>query len=285
MIILLNEFLEERIASFLRIFRLSDIVDIIIITYLVYKTLIFIRDTRTIQLLKGIVVLIGVMQISYFANLYVVNYVLSNAMKLGMIAILIVFQPELRRVLEHIGRTSLGNWFNSDIEKEIKQKVKLIAEIARSVETLSQNKIGALIVVERESKIGDIIGTGIILNSSISAELLVNVFMPRAPLHDGAVIIRENKIEAAACFLPLSQNPKLSKELGTRHRAGLGISEETDCIAIVVSEETGNISVAIEGNLTIGFTNEMFVKLLTKLLRPDEKIKTNIFRKNKIITA
>jgi diadenylate cyclase len=249
--------------------RLSDVFDILIVTYFVYKALVFIRDTRTEQLLKGVVVLVVLMQVSRIANFYAVNYIIKNAMQLGTIAILIVFQPELRRALEQVGRTSLGKIFDSDEENEFRQKIRMIAEIAKSVEILSKNKIGALIIIERESRIGDIIGTGITLNAAISSELLVNIFVPRTPLHDGAVIVRDNKIEAAACFLPLSQNPKLSKELGTRHRAGLGISEESDCIAIIVSEENGKVAVAFEGELTIGHTNESLIKFLTKILQPE----------------
>jgi diadenylate cyclase len=269
------------LLSYVSIVRLTDIIDILIVTYLVYKTLVFIRDTKAAQLLKGVGILIFLLEASYFANLYAVNYILKNVVQLGMIAVLIVFQPELRRALEYVGRTSLGKWFNPGEEKALKEKVQLISEIVKSTEVMSKNKIGALIVIERSSKIGDIIGTGITLNSAISSELLVNIFVPKTPLHDGAVIIRENKIEAAACFLPLSQNPKLSKELGTRHRAGLGISEESDCVAVIVSEETGRVSVGIAGELTVGLSGDALSKLLTKHLRPidEHKKRANISKR------
>lgn len=265
--------------------RVTDIIDILIVSFIIYKALKFIRDTRTIQLLKGIIVLIAVMQISYFANLHTVHYLLSNAMQLGLIAILIVFQPELRRALEQVGRTSMGQWFNFDEQTDDAETERVITEIKESCASMSKSRIGALIVMEREIKIGDIIGTGITLNADVSAELLINIFIPKTPLHDGAVIIRDNKIEAASCFLPLSQNPNVSKELGTRHRAGLGISEESDAVVVIVSEETGRISIACGGELNVNLTPEALEKNLMKLFdikKKDSRFKKNIFvRKEK----
>lgn len=266
--------------------RATDIIDILIVTFCIYKALKFIRDTRTIQLLKGIVIFVVVMQASYFLKLHTVYYLLSNVMQLGLIAILIVFQPELRRALEQIGRTSIwGKWFNSEEHTEDERKEKIIKEIKESCSSMSKSRIGALIVMERDVKIGDIIGTGITLNADVSAELLVNIFIPKTPLHDGAVIIRDNKIEAASCFLPLSQNPNVSKELGTRHRAGLGISEESDAVVVIVSEETGRISVACGGELNVNLSPENLESLLMKMFEVKKKestFKRNIFvRKEK----
>jgi len=265
--------------------RFSDIADILIVTFLVYKGLKFIRDTRTVQLLKGIVVLIVVMQASYFLNLHTVYYLLSNAMQLGFIAILIVFQPELRRALEQLGRTSMGEWFNFDDQKDNTETVNMISELVKSCISMSKSRIGALIVIERDMKLGDIIGTGIKLHAEVTSELLINIFIPKTPLHDGALVIRNDVIEAASCFLPLSQNPNLSKELGTRHRAGLGISEESDAVVVIVSEETGRISLALGGELMVNLSAEALQSRLKKLLidtGKETKIKRNLFvRKEK----
>ncbi len=258
--------------------RITDIIDVIIISIIIYNTLKFIRDTRTIQLLKGVVVLIIITQVSQLVKLHTVNYLLSSAMQLGVVALIVVFQPELRRALEQVGRTSMGQWFNFDEHAEDVEMEKVISEITNSCASMSKSRIGALIVMERETKIGDIVGTGIKLNAKVSSELLINIFIPKTPLHDGAVIIRDNKIEAASCFLPLSQNPNVSKELGTRHRAGLGMSEESDAVVVIVSEETGGISIACGGELNMKLSPEALGKELTKLF--DVKKKNSKFKKN-----
>ncbi len=269
----------------LALVRVTDIIDIVLISYIIYKALKFIRDTRTIQLLKGVVVLIVVTQVSQLVKLHTMNYLLSSAMQLGVIAIIVVFQPELRRALEQVGRTSMGQWFNFEERAEDIEMEKVISEITASCASMSKSRIGALIVLEREVKIGDIVGTGINLNADVSSELLINIFIPKTPLHDGAVIIRNNKIEAASCFLPLSQNPNVSKELGTRHRAGLGMSEESDAVVVIVSEETGGISIACGGELNMKLSPEALEKQLTKLFdvkKKDSRFKKNIFaRKEK----
>lgn len=256
----------SHIFQYIRFIRLTDIVDIAIVAFVIYKGVSLIRETRAEQLIKGIVILLVVTQLSEWLQLNAINFILRNTMQVGVTALLVVFQPELRRALEHMGRSKFGNLFSFDenIESDI---TSVIEEIAKAVQILSQNRIGALIVIERDTKIGDIIRTGIILDSAITAELLVNIFVPNTPLHDGAVIIRENKIMAAACFLPLTQNQDLSKELGTRHRAALGISENSDAVTIVVSEETGKISVALAGDLTRNLTIETLKKALTKTLQ------------------
>ncbi|MBO5955599.1 MAG: diadenylate cyclase CdaA [Clostridia bacterium] len=269
----------------LALVRVTDIIDIVLISYIIYKALKFIRDTRTIQLLKGVVILIVVTQVSQLVKLHTMNYFLSSAMQLGVIAIIVVFQPELRRALEQVGRSSMGQWFNFDERAEDIEMEKVISEITTSCTNMSKSRIGALIVLEREVKIGDIVGTGINLNADISSELLINIFIPKTPLHDGAVSIRNNKIEAASCFLPLSQNPNVSKELGTRHRAGLGMSEESDAVVIIVSEETGGISIACGGELNMKLSPEALENELTKLFdvrKKDSRFKKNIFaRKEK----
>ena len=254
--ILLNQF------SFI---QFTDILDILILAYVIYKGLRFIRDTKTIQLLKGIIILIAIMQVSYFANLHAVYYLLANAMQLGLIAIVIMFQPELRRGLEHLGRQGMAKRFYFDTESDHKTE-ETIKEIVEACQSMSKSRIGALMVFERQEKLGEIIETGIKINADISSELIINIFIPNTPLHDGAMVIRNNKIEAASCFLPLTQNQSLSKDLGTRHRSGIGMSEEADAVVVIVSEETGRISLAIDGELITNLTAELLEEKLMILL-------------------
>ena len=277
--------LYQGLISQMALVKITDIIDVFIVTFIIYKALKFIRDTRTVHLLKGVVVLVITMQISQFVKLHTVHYLLSNALQLGLIAIIIVFQPELRRALEQLGRTTMGQWFSFEERTDDIEKEKIIKELKESCINMSKSHIGALIVMEREIKIGDIVGTGITLNADVTAELLTNIFVPKTPLHDGAVIIRNNKIEAASCFLPLSQNPNVSKELGTRHRAGLGMSEESDAVVVIVSEETGGISIACGGELIMKLTPDALEGKLMKLFdikKKDGKPKKTIFlRKEK----
>lgn len=249
--------------------RIMDIIDILIVAYVIYKCIKLLRETRAATLVKGIVILILAMQLSSLLNLYLVNYILVNAMQVGFIALFVVFQPELRRALEKMGRSKFGNLLSFYVENNEEQTSMTVSRICHAVENLSANRVGALIILERQTKIGDIIRTGVTLNSEITAELLVNIFVPNTPLHDGAVVIRNNRIVAAACFLPLTQNTELNIELGTRHRAAIGITETSDCVALVVSEETGKISLALEGTLTRNLTVESLERALTKILSPE----------------
>ena len=275
----------EGLMNQLELIKITDIIDILLVTFVIYKALRFIRDTRAVHLLKGVIVLVVTMQVSQFAKLHTVHYLLSNALQLGLIAIIIVFQPELRRALEQLGRTTMGQWFSFEERTDDIEKEKMLSKVCESCLSMSKSRIGALIVIEREIKIGDILGTGITLNADVTAELLTNIFVPKTPLHDGAVIIRNNKIEAASCFLPLSQNPNVSKELGTRHRAGLGISEESDAVVVIVSEETGGISIACGGELNMKLSPEALRSNLAKLFdikKRDRRLKKAIFvRKEK----
>jgi len=259
----------EHILYYKQFIRIMDIIDILIVAYVIYKGIKLLRETRAATLVKGIVILIFAMQLSSLLNLYLVNYILVNAMQVGFIALFVVFQPELRRGLEKMGRSKFGNLLSFYDENNEEQTSMNISKICHAVENLSANRVGALIILERQTKIGDIIRTGVTLNSEITAELLVNIFVPNTPLHDGAVVIRSNKIIAAACFLPLTQNSELNVELGTRHRAAIGITETSDCVALVVSEETGKISLALEGTLTRNLTVESLEKALTKILSPE----------------
>lgn len=254
----------------IELIRITDLLDIAIITILIYKVLQFIRDTKTFSLLKGIGVIVVVTQLSQLLKLYTVNYLLSGAMQMGMIALIVVFQPELRRVIGQLGQTPIGKWFKiifkiqNDEEKIAEEKVRVILEIRKSCMNMSAKRIGALIVMERSVIIDDAVG-GTVLNAEVSEQLLDNIFIPNTPLHDGAVIIRNNKIESASCFLTLSKNSSVNQELGTRHRAGLGVTEETDAVAIIVSEETGNISIACGGELNMALTPDEMQAMLFDL--------------------
>lgn len=227
--------------------NMRDIADMAIVAFVFYKLYMLIRETRAEQLIKGILVLLVATQVSEWLQLHVINWILKNTMTVGVIALLIVFQPELRRALEYIGRTKFLTKSIMDIEEEeIKTTVE---ELIDAVGSLSRQKIGALIVIERETGLKEVLESGTRIAGNVSSSLLINIFIPNTPLHDGAVIIHKNQILAAGCLLPLTDNSKISKELGTRHRAAIGITERSDSMAIIVSEETGTISIAENGRL------------------------------------
>jgi len=244
-----------------------DIIDIIIMAYLFYRIILIIRGTRAEQLVKGLIVLLLAMIISDQTGLDTLNWTLRQTMTVGLIAIPIVFQPELRRALEQLGRgkifkSTYWSWSTQDFES-------MLDELTKAIPVLVKRRIGALIVMERSTGLKDWVETGIAVNGLVTAELLVNIFFPRSPLHDGAVIIRGDQIVAAGCYLPLTEDPGLSKELGTRHRAGIGITENSDAVAIIVSEETGIISVAHDGVLTRYLDEKKLRKILTDLCKPE----------------
>lgn len=225
---------------------LTDILDILIVAFVIYKILEFIRESRAEQLVKGILFIIFTMLVSDALHLYTLNWILNSAMTLGAFAIVIIFQPELRNGLEHMGR---GRWFRSLIKVDSNQAKKIIENVVQAIKCASEKKTGELIVLEQRTPLTNISQTGTFLNADISAEIIGNIFYEGAPLHDGAVIIRGDKIYAAACVLPLTENKNLPSELGTRHRAGIGISEISDAFVLIVSEETGQISIAREGKI------------------------------------
>lgn len=260
----LNEIFEG-IKKFFSIFRISDFLDIFLVAFILYKGIKLVRETRAGQLVKGIVILLLTTIICHWLKFNTMSYILRNTMQVGLVALLVVFQPELRRALEKVGRSNLGTLFidnSEDMEREI-------YEITDAASYLSREKIGALIVCERGTKLGDIINTGTPLNADLTSSLLVNIFIPNTPLHDGAVVVRDGKIISAACILPLTQNDSLSRELGTRHRAALGVTENSDCAVVIVSEETGKISIAHDGDMTRNLTPDSLKKILTKLLTND----------------
>jgi len=245
---------------------IKAIIDIGIVSYVIYKVIVLVKETRAWNLIKGILFILVSAELSKILGLKTIAYILNNIITVAAIALVVLFQPELRRGLEVIGRSRFKELFGFDEANTRVQITAVIEEIVKACLEMSRTYTGALIVVERDTKIGEIINTGTQLESNITSELLINIFTPNTPLHDGAVIIRDNKIKAAACFLPLTDNPNLSKELGTRHRAALGITEVSDSIAIVVSEESGKISFALNGGLTRNLTSDTLRKALNKNL-------------------
>ncbi|MEW5783764.1 MAG: diadenylate cyclase CdaA [Bacillota bacterium] len=243
-----------------------DIVDILIVTYVFYRLILVIRGTRAEQMIKALVVLLLAMIVSDQLGFKTLGWLLRQLMPASLIAIPIIFQPELRRALEQLGRGKLfqrtyWNWNPQEFDH-------LLDEMTKAIPVLVKKRIGALIIIERETGLKDWIDTGIPVDGVISAELLVNIFFPRSPLHDGAVVIRGNQIVAAGCYLPLTDDPYLNKELGTRHRAGIGVSEQSDAVAIIVSEETGIISIAHNGVLTRYLDEKRLRSILTELCAP-----------------
>ena len=243
------------------------ILDILIVSYIAYKFIKSARTSRVWQLLKGIVLIIFITILSGIFEFRILNWFLTIFMTYGVIALMIIFQPELRRMLEQLGTNKFTKFFGIGLEKSLETKTKEdIYKIVIAAEEMSKRQIGALIVIEREIGIKDIIDTGIIIDADVSPQLIVNLFVPKTPLHDGAIIISKNKISAAACILPLSDEKQITNGLGTRHRAAMGISRETDAIAIVVSEETGKISIAKDGNLILDLKEEALKNILIKNL-------------------
>lgn len=222
-----------------------DVIDILVVAYVFYKVYRLIEETRAEQLLKGIVVLLVFTKITEVLKLYTINFMLEKTIEVGIIALLIVFQPELRRGLERMGRTRFLAKSFVEIQKE--DIAVTIEEIVEAVAALSRQSIGALIIFKNKTGLNEVIDTGTAIDGKISSGLLINIFIPNTPLHDGAVVVEDDIIKAAGCLLPLTDKKNIDKELGTRHRAAIGITENSDCMALVVSEETGAISVAENG--------------------------------------
>lgn len=255
---------------------ITFIIDIVIVLFLLVKVVQILKGSRAMQLIKGIIFLIIITWLSFIFNLKILNYILTTIMTYGVILLIVLFQPELRRALEQLGSSNkLTRYFG--LEKDIISKTKEdIYKIVLAVTELSKNKVGALVVIERDIKLKEIISTGIAIHSEITPQLLVNIFTPNTPLHDGAVVIKDNKIAAAACMLPLASDDDIARELGTRHRAAIGMSKESDAIIVVVSEETGRISIAKEGTLIADLKEEALKKILisniiTKRFKENDK--------------
>ncbi len=256
--------------------KICTIVNGALVAFVIYKLIMWIKDTRTWAVFKGVVFIVAMALMSYFFGLHTVSFIITNTLTVGTIAMIVLFQPELRRALEQIGQGKL--WGNNVSEKEIEAALDdaSVNSIVRAVTQMAKVKTGALIVIEETTLLSEYERTGIIIDAVISSQLLVNIFEKNTPLHDGAVIICKNRITAATCFLPLSDNLSLSKDLGTRHRAAIGVTEETDAIVIVVSEETGNISYVRKGNIKRdldGETLSMLLGIKKKRKAPQKKIK------------
>ncbi|MGE5704249.1 MAG: diadenylate cyclase CdaA [Clostridia bacterium] len=251
-------------------------IDILLVTYVIYKLIMLIRGTRAVQLLKGIMVIIITWLLSKYFQLTTLHWLMSQAFTFGVLALVIIFQPELRRALEQLGRGKLFSRTNSNQDEEGVRR--MVQEVGKSTTYMSKRRIGALIVIEKETGLNDYVETGIMINGKVSSELLINIFIPNTPLHDGAVIIRKDTVLAAGCYLPLTENPAISKELGTRHRAAIGMSEVSDGLSIVVSEETGQVSFASNGEVHRNLTEEQLTEILLEHLDSQLKSKSMVSR-------
>ena len=252
-----------------------DVIDILLVAFIFYYVFQFMRKRRAGKLLVGILLLIVMLLISSITGMKALNFILTNLFSMGILSLIVVFQPELRSFLEKVGGTPFRNFHaKGDQEGEIRT---MISEVCTAAQNLADKKTGALIVFERATKLGDQIRTGTVLDANVSSYLLENIFFNKAPLHDGAVIISGVRINSAGCFLPLSTNNDLHKDLGTRHRSGIGMSENSDAIVVIVSEETGTISVAMEGELQRGFDKSSLENLLDQLLLNDTAITEKVF--------
>ena len=255
--------------SYIKTIGITDAIDILIVAYLIYEVIEFIRRTNSKNVAKGILLLIGVFLLSYLLDLTMINFLLRRALELGLIAVVILFQPELRRMLERVGSS-----FSSSRSSSTPVMESAISQVVQACVDMSASRTGALLIFERAVDLGSIMNTGTIVNADVTTELTKNLFYNKAPLHDGAVIIRNARIAAAGCVLPLTQSLNLSKDLGMRHRAGIGLSEQSDAVVIIVSEETGAISMALDGALKRHLNGATLTELLHKELIVDEEKKT-----------
>ncbi len=250
-----------------------SVLDILVVSYIFYKGYTLIKETRAEQLLKGMALIIVLIPISYMLKLDMLFFILNKTLTIGVLSIIIIFQPEIRRALEHLGRTAFDDISHAN-EKNIVDTT--INEIVNAVQNLSESKTGALLVLEQSTGLNELIGAGTLIDANITSNLLENIFVVNTPLHDGATIIRNNRILASGCVLPLTNNVNINKKLGTRHRAAIGLSEVSDALIIIVSEETGTVSLAINGKLTRGYDKEKLKMVLSKIIekRSDKTVKT-----------
>lgn len=255
---------------------LSDAIDILLVSYVFYKLIMLLRGTRAIQLFKGILVIVTAWLVSTFLGLQTLQWLMSQAFTYGVLAILIIFQPELRRALEQLGR---GRLFTRSSQQDEQMSSQIIGEVVKAIQYMAKRRIGALIVMEKETGLTDYIETGIELRAKVSSELLINIFIPNTPLHDGAVILRKDMVMAAGCYLPLSENPMIHKELGTRHRAAIGMTEVSDGFSVVVSEETGQVSLARNGEIYRNINEEELRMMLHHELQPPAKPTVSLWQR------
>ncbi|MGM9606384.1 MAG: diadenylate cyclase CdaA [Oscillospiraceae bacterium] len=258
----------QNAKSYIKLMGISDFVDIAIMAYVIYRVLLLIRRSRSGQVAKAIVIIIAALGVATLFDLNMISFLLSRAVELGLIALLIIFQPELRRLLEQVGSGKLTGVFSREQAPE--EMENAIIQTVAAYASFSKDKVGALMVFERKTLLDDVLKTGTTIDATTSAELLKNLFWNKAPMHDGAVIVRGGRVAGAGCMLPLSTNVNLSRDLGMRHRAGIGISENSDAVVAIVSEETGSISVAVGGMLKRHLAPETLERLLRKELLPEE---------------
>lgn len=247
-----------------------SIVDILVVSYIFYKGYMLIKETRAEQLLKGILLIVALIPISYLLKLDMLYFILNKTLTIGVLSVVIIFQPEIRRALEHLGRSAFDE--NHNIS-DVRQREAVVDEIVTAVENLAETKTGALIAIEQGTGLGEVLASGTIIDAVVSSALLENIFVVNTPLHDGATIIREDRIYASGCVLPLTNNNSINKKLGTRHRAGIGLSENSDALVIIVSEETGVISLAIGGRLTRNYDKEKLKKTLLSIMKSKDNKK------------
>lgn len=256
--------------SYIRLVQVSDIVDIFLTAIMIYYLISWLKETRAMQLIKGVILLFVTLIVSDWVNLTVIHYILNAVVQVGVFAVVVIFQPELRSLLERIGRSKVGKLLDFSVsENGTNSKQAINQNIVDAVMEMSEEKTGALIVIEQTTKLGDHTKRGTMLDATISKELIKNIFFKNSPLHDGAVIIRNGRIHAAGCFLPLSSNNNLSSDLGTRHRAALGISEVSDALIIIVSEENGKVSIAHTGSLTRNVSVEPLKRALERFFNSE----------------
>ncbi len=270
------------IGAVFKTFQFGDAVDIILVSVIIYSLFKLLRQTRAAQLIKGLLILLIAYAISVIFDLTMINVILTTLFEFAVIILVIVFQPEIRRALEHLGRSNLSknpilSAVTGKSDDTLVSRTKAISDVADAATLFGHSKTGALIVFERETLLTEIAQTGTLLNSDTSVALLGNIFFNKAPLHDGACIIREGKILSAGCILPLTDNKRINSSLGTRHRAAIGMSEESDAIVVVVSEETGTVSVAVGGKLIRELDRKTLSDKLTELLIPDDSEKSDLF--------
>ena len=246
----------------------SDFLDIAIVAYLLYRLLPLVRNTGTKQIAKAIAVILGVAWLTDLLNLYALSFIMEQFLQIGLIALVVLFQPELRRMLDHLGNMKFHKFLG--VEKGDEEMEQIIKQTVAACEVMSRERVGALIVFARDNRLDEYVKTGTRIEGQISEQLVRNIFFPKASLHDGAVIIRDGRMTAAGCVLPLSASERLNADLGTRHRAGVGISEVSDAVVIIVSEETGTVSVAVGGMLKRHLASQTLERLLTHELCPEE---------------
>ena len=267
----------SQFLSLLSSFNISSALDVLLVSFIIFSGIKLIRETRAEQLVKGIILLLGIWIVANIFSMNMMKTILSYFFNFSVIALLIIFQPEIRRALEQMGRKNFGKklgLLNKEEEKQKEKKQRCISAVVDSAAYLQERKTGALMVIERETKLGDIINTGTVVDAIPSQQLICNIFFNKAPLHDGAMVIRDGMVYAAGCILPLTKSNKVSLELGTRHRAAIGMSENSDAVIVIVSEETGQISMALNGVLTRNYTRETLQNALEEYLSSSSEPKT-----------